>query len=288
MKIPEVITIRELANRMAEQSGNIIKHLLGMGVTATINHSIDSDTAEYLVKEFGHNPIKEQKAEEIIKKAKNLKSENLKSRPPIVTVMGHVDHGKTSVLDVLRKANVVSGEFGGITQHIGAYQIQHNSNKITFIDTPGHAAFTEMRARGSKLTDIVVLVVAADDGVKPQTIESIKHAKAAKVPIVVAINKCDLPEADPQKIKNQLLEYELIAEELSGDTLMVEISTKTKNNLTKLVESIILQSELLDLKTDYETKANGVVLESKIDIGRGPIANIIVTSGTLKKRRLFC
>ena len=287
VKIPEVITIRELANRMAEQSGNIIKHLLGMGVTATINHSIDSDTAEYLVKEFGHNPIKEQKAEEIIKKIKNLKSENLKSRPPIVTVMGHVDHGKTSVLDVLRKSNVVSGEFGGITQHIGAYQIQHNSNKITFIDTPGHAAFTEMRARGSKLTDIVVLVVAADDGVKPQTIESIKHAKAAKVPIVVAINKCDLPEADPQKIKNQLLEYELIAEELSGDTLMVEISTKTKNNLTKLVESIILQSELLDLKTDYETKANGVVLESKIDIGRGPIANIIVTSGTLKKGDYF-
>ncbi len=287
VKITEVITIRELANRMAEQSGSIIKHLLGMGVTATINHSIDSDTAEYLVKEFGHNPIKEQKAEEIIKKIKNLKSENLKSRPPIVTVMGHVDHGKTSVLDVLRKANVVSGEFGGITQHIGAYQIEHNSNKITFIDTPGHAAFTEMRARGSKLTDIVVLVVAADDGVKPQTIESIKHAKAAKVPIVVAINKCDLPDADPQKIKNQLLEYELIAEELSGDTLMVEISTKTKHNLTKLVESIILQSELLDLKTDYDTKANGIVLESKIDIGRGPIANIIVTSGTLKKGDYF-
>ena len=228
VNIPEVITIRELANRMAEQSSNIIKHLLGMGVTATINHSIDSDTAEYLVKEFGHNPIKEEKAEEIIKKIKEVKSENLKNRPAIVTVMGHVDHGKTSLLDVLRSANVVSGEFGGITQHIGAYQINHKNNKITFIDTPGHAAFTEMRARGSKLTDIVVLIVAADDGVKPQTVESIKHAKAAKVPIVVAINKCDLPEADPQKIKNQLLEHELIAEELSGDTLMVEISTKTK------------------------------------------------------------
>ena len=170
--------------------------------------------------------LKEQKAEEIIKKIKETKSENLKNRPPIVTVMGHVDHGKTSVLDVLRKTNVVSGEFGGITQHIGAYQIQSDNNKITFIDTPGHAAFTEMRARGSKLTDIVVLVIAADDGVKPQTIEFIKHAKAAKVPIVVAINKCDLPEADPQKIKNQLLEHELIAEELSGDTFMVEISTK--------------------------------------------------------------
>ena len=287
INIPELITIRELANRMAEQSSNIIKHLLDMGVTVTINHTIDSDTAEYLVKEFGHNPIKEEKAEEIIQKIKEVKTENLKSRPPIVTVMGHVDHGKTSVLDVLRKANVVSGEFGGITQHIGAYQIKHNSNKITFIDTPGHAAFTEMRARGSKLTDIVILVVAADDGVKPQTIESIKHAKAAGVPIVVAINKCDLPEADPQKIKNQLLEYELIAEDLSGDTLMVEISTKTKQNLDKLVESIVLQSEILDLKTDFETNAKGIVLESKIDVGRGPIANIIITAGKLKKGDFF-
>ncbi len=201
--------------------------------------------------------------------------------------MGHVDHGKTSVLDVLRKANVVSGEFGGITQHLGAYQINYNTNKITFIDTPGHAAFTEMRARGSKLTDLVILVVAADDGVKPQTVESIKHAKAAKVPIVVAINKCDLPEADPQKIKNQLLEHELIAEDLSGDTLMVEISTKTKNNLDKLIESVLLQAELLDLKTDYDLKANGVVMESKIDVGRGPIVNIIVTSGTLKKETIL-
>ena len=287
VNIPEIITISELANRMAEQSSNIIKHLLGMGVTATINHSIDSDTAEYLVKEFGHNPIKEEKAEEIIKKIKEAKSENLKNRPPIVTVMGHVDHGKTSVLDSLRSTNVVSGEFGGITQHIGAYQISNNSNKITFIDTPGHSAFTEMRARGSKLTDIVVLVVAANDGVKPQTVESIKHAKAAKVPIVVAINKCDLLDADPQKVKNQLLEHELIAEELSGDTLMVEISTKTKKNLDKLIESIILQAELLDLKTDFNTKATAIVLESKIDIGRGPITNVIITSGTLKKGDYF-
>ena len=287
INIPEVITIRELANRMAEQSSSIIKYLMGMGVTVTINHTIDADTAEYLVKEFGHNPVKEAKAEEILEKIKEIKTQNLKSRAPIVTVMGHVDHGKTSVLDTLRKANVVSGEFGGITQHIGAYQILHDSNKITFIDTPGHAAFTEMRARGSKLTDIVILVVAADDGVKPQTIESIKHAKAAKVPIVVAINKCDLPEADPQKIKNQLLEYELIAEDLSGDTLMVEISTKTKQNLDKLVESVILQAEILDLKTDFDTDAKGIVLESKIDIGRGPIANIIVTAGTLKKGNYF-
>ena len=287
INIPEVITIRELANRMAEQSSSIIKYLMGMGVTVTINHTIDADTAEYLVKEFGHNPVKEEKADEILEKIKEIKTQNLKSRAPIVTVMGHVDHGKTSVLDVLRKANVVSGEFGGITQHIGAYQITHEKNKITFIDTPGHAAFTEMRARGSKLTDIVILVVAADDGVKPQTIESIKHAKAAKVPIVVAINKCDLPEADPQKIKNQLLEYELIAEDLSGDTLMVEISTKTNQNLDKLVESIILQAEILDLKTDFDTAAKGIVLESKIDVGRGPIANVIVTAGTLKKGDYF-
>tara|TARA_B100000902_G_scaffold19011_1_gene22834 strand:+ start:13196 stop:15418 length:2223 start_codon:yes stop_codon:yes gene_type:complete len=287
VNIPEVITVRELANRMAEQSTNVIKHLFGMGVTVTINQSLAADTAEYLVKEFGHNPIREEKAEEIIQKIKATRVENLKNRPPIVTVMGHVDHGKTSVLDVLRSANVVSGEFGGITQHIGAYQIENQSNKLTFIDTPGHAAFTEMRARGSKLTDIVVLVVAADDGVKPQTIESIKHAKAAKVPIVVAINKCDLPESDPQKIKNQLLEHELIAEDLSGDTLMVEISAKTKMNLDKLVEAIILQAEILDLKTDFDTKATGVVLESKIDIGRGPVATIIVTIGTLKKGDFF-
>ena len=287
INIPEAITVRELANRMAEQSSNVIKFLFGMGVTVTINQTLAADTAEFLVKEFGHNPIREEKAEEIIKKIKASRAENLKNRPPIVTVMGHVDHGKTSVLDVLRSANVVSGEFGGITQHIGAYQIESQSNKLTFIDTPGHAAFTEMRARGSKLTDVVVLVVAADDGVKPQTIESIKHAKAAKVPIVVAINKCDLPEADPQKIKNQLLEYELIAEDLSGDTLMVEISAKTKMNLEKLVEAIILQAEILDLKTDFESKATGVVLESKIDVGRGPVATIIVTTGTLKKGDFF-
>ena len=287
INIPEAITVRELANRMAEQSSNVIKYLFGMGVSVTINQTLAADTAEFLVKEFGHNPIREEKAEEIIQKIKASRTENLKNRPPIVTVMGHVDHGKTSLLDVLRSTNVVSGEFGGITQHVGAYQIESQGNKLTFIDTPGHAAFTEMRARGSKLTDVVVLVVAADDGVKPQTIESIKHAKAANVPIVVAINKCDLPEADPQKIKNQLLEQELIAEDLSGDTLMVEISTKTKKNLNKLVESIILQAEILDLKTDYDSKATGVVLESKIDSGKGPVVNIIVTTGTLKKGDYF-
>ncbi len=287
INIPESITVRELANRMAEQSSNVIKYLFGMGVSVTINQSLAADTAEFLVKEFGHNPIREEKAEEIIKKIKASRSENLKNRPPIITVMGHVDHGKTSVLDTLRSANVVSGEFGGITQHIGAYQIENQSNKLTFIDTPGHAAFTEMRARGSKLTDIVVLVVAADDGVKPQTIESIKHAKAANVPIVVAINKCDLPEADPQKVKNQLLEHELISEDLSGDTLMVEMSAKTKLNLDKLIEAIVLQAEILDLKTDFDSQATGIVLESKIDVGRGPVATIIVTTGSLKKGDFF-
>ena len=285
--VPKIITIRELANRMAEQASSLIKHLLSMGVTATINHSIDSDTAEYLIKEFGHNPIREEKIDIKIDKTSLSLKADLKKRAPIVTVMGHVDHGKTSLLDAIRDADVVSGEHGGITQHIGAYQVNMNNEKITFIDTPGHAAFTEMRARGSKLTDIVVLVVAADDGVKPQTVEAIKHAKAAKVPIVVAITKCDLHEANPQNVKNQLLEHELIAEELSGDTLFSEVSSKTKKNLDKIKENILLQSELLDLKADYKGKASGVILESKIDAGRGPVSTVIIINGTLKKGDYF-
>ena len=285
--VPKIITIRELANRMAEQASSLIKHLLSMGVTATINHSIDSDTAEYLIKEFGHNPIREEKIDIKIDKTSISLEADLKKRAPIVTVMGHVDHGKTSLLDAIRDTDVVSGEHGGITQHIGAHQVNINNEKITFIDTPGHAAFTEMRARGSKLTDIVVLVVAADDGVKPQTVEAIKHAKAAKVPIVVAITKCDLHEANPQNVKNQLLEYELIAEELSGDTLFSEVSSKTKKNLNKIKENILLQAELLDLKADYKGKASGVILESKIDTGRGPISTVIVINGTLKKGDYF-
>ncbi len=285
--VPKIITIRELANRMAEQASSLIKHLLSMGVTATINHSIDSDTAEYLIKEFGHNPIREEKIDIKIDKTSISSEADLKKRAPIVTVMGHVDHGKTSLLDAIRDTDVVSGEHGGITQHIGAHQVNINNEKITFIDTPGHAAFTEMRARGSKLTDIVVLVVAADDGVKPQTVEAIKHAKAAKVPIVVAITKCDLHEANPQNVKNQLLEYELIAEELSGDTLFSEVSSKTKKNLDKIKENILLQAELLDLKADYKGKASGVILESKIDTGRGPISTVIVINGTLKKGDYF-
>ena len=204
-----------------------------------------------------------------------------------ITIIAHVDHGKTSLLDAIRDTDVVSGEQGGITQHIGAYQVNMNNEKITFIDTPGHAAFTEMRARGSKLTDIVVLVVAADDGVKAQTVEAIKHAKAAKVPIVVAISKCDLQEANPQNVKNQLLEHELIAEELSGDTLFSEVSSKTKKNLDKIKENILLQAELLDLKADHNGKASGVILESKIDVGRGPISTVIIINGTLKKGDYF-
>ena len=288
VNIPNKITIKELSNRMAMQASEIIKHLMGMGVVATINHTIDADTAEYLVKEFGNVPIREKKPDLNIQKPESTKSKNLKSRAPIVTVMGHVDHGKTSLLDALRKTNVVSEEHGGITQHIGAYKIKTEEGKdITFIDTPGHAAFTEMRARGSKVTDIVILVVAADDGVKPQTVEAIKHAKAAKVPIIVAINKCDLPGANPQKVKNELLQYELIAEELSGDTLFAEVSATTKKNLDKLKENIILQTDLLDLKADYESGATGVILESRIDKGKGAVSTVLVTNGCLKKGDYF-
>ena len=288
INIPDKINIKELSNRMAIQTNSIIKHLLGMGVVATINHTIDADTAEYLVKEFGNIPIREKKPDLSIQKLVNKESKNLKPRSPIVTVMGHVDHGKTSLLDALRKTNVVAQEYGGITQHIGAYKIKtEEGNNITFIDTPGHAAFTQMRARGSKVTDIVVLVVAADDGVKSQTIEAIKHAKAAKVPIIVAINKSDLPTADPQKIKNQLLQHELIAEELSGDTLFTEVSATTKKNLDKLKENITLQSDLLDLKADFEESASGVVLESRIDKGKGPVSTVLVTNGSLKKGDFF-
>ena len=288
VNIPNKITIQELSNRMAMQTSGIIKHLLGMGVVATINHTIDADTAEYLVKEFGNIPIREKKPDLNIQELDSKKGENLKPRAPIVTVMGHVDHGKTSLLDSLRKTNVVAQEHGSITQHIGAYKITTEVGKsITFIDTPGHAAFTEMRARGSKVTDIVVLVVAADDGVKPQTIEAIEHAKAAKVPIIVAINKCDLPGANIQKVKNELLQYELIAEELSGDTLFAEVSATTKKNLDKLLENIILQTDLLDLKADFDSSATGVILESRIDKGKGPVSTVLVTNGSLKKGDFF-
>ena len=288
VKIPEQISIQELSNRMAEKSSDIIKFLFNMKVVATINHNIDKDTAEYIVKEFGHKPILEEAPSIKTNKSKKNFTGEVKNRPPVVTIMGHVDHGKTSLLDALRDTNVVSGEHGGITQHIGAYQVKTEDNKlITFIDTPGHAAFTEMRARGSKITDIVVLVVAADDGIKPQTVEAIKHAKATNVPIIVAINKCDLPEKNISKIKNEMMQYELIAEDLSGDTLFVEVSALKKLNLNKLKESILLQSEILDLKASYSDKARGVVIESKIDKGKGPVSTILISNGKLERGNFF-
>ena len=288
VNIPEQITIQELSNRMAERSADIIKFLFNMKVIATINHVIDKDTAEYIVKEFGHIPIVESFPNLEIKKKKNQLEGKIENRPPIVTIMGHVDHGKTSLLDALRDADVVSGEYGGITQHIGAYQVKTGKNKIiTFIDTPGHAAFTEMRARGSKITDIVVLVVAANDGIMPQTIEAIQHSKAAKVPIIVAINKCDLPDKNITKIKNDLMKYELIAEDFSGDTLFIEVSATQKINLDKLKENILLQSEILDLSASYSGPATGVVIESKIDKGKGPVSTVLITNGLLKKTDYF-
>ena len=290
VKIPKVITIQELANRMAERASAVIKYLLTKNVKVTINHTIDQDTAEFIVKEFGHEILVEEEPDQLLKDilSKDKDLENAVSRPPVVTVMGHVDHGKTSLLDSLRDTSVVNSEHGGITQHIGAYQVNVNDkNLITFIDTPGHAAFTEMRARGSKITDIVILVVAANDGIKPQTIEAIQHAKAAQVPIIVAINKCDLQGADPAKVRNQLLEHELIVEEMGGDVLSVEISALKKTNLDKLKELILLQSEILDMKADPSIAAAGVVVESRLDKGRGPVSTVLIVKGTLKKGDLF-
>mgnify|MGYP001368117468 CR=1 FL=1 len=280
--IPDHITVKELANRMTEKSGDVIKSLMKMGMMATINENLDADTAELIVTEFGHK-FKRENIEEIEQDLISKDSNAIKDqvRSPIVTIMGHVDHGKTSLLDKIRNTNVVSGESGGITQHIGAYEIIHNKNKITFIDTPGHAAFTDMRARGANVTDIVVLIVAADDGVMPQTKEAIAHAKSANVPIIVAINKCDKPEADAKKIKEQLLGEELIVEELSGDIQCVEVSAETGLNLDKLLDSIIVQAELMELKANYKTFVEATVIEANIDKGRGPICNVIITNGKL-------
>ena len=283
VNIPEHVTVKELAIKMAEKSGDVIKSLMKMGMMATINETLDADTAELIVTEFGHK-FKRENVEELEKDLISHNDNAVKDsiRPPIVTIMGHVDHGKTSLLDKLRNSNIVSGESGGITQHIGAYQIKHNDKKITFIDTPGHAAFTEMRARGANVTDIIILIVAADDGVMPQTQEAISHAKSANVPIIVAINKCDKPEANPKKIKEQLLSEEIIVEELSGDVQCVEISAETGMNFDKLLESIVLQSELADLKANNQTYAEGSVIEANVDKGRGVISNIIITNGCLK------
>src|SRR5579859_595133 len=287
--IPETISVQELANRMAERSADVIKCLMRNGILATINQVIDADTAELVVSEFGHTIKRVADADvEIGLEGDKDQDSQLVSRPPVVTVMGHVDHGKTSLLDALRSTDVVSGEAGGITQHIGAYQVTMKSGqKITFIDTPGHEAFTAMRARGAKVTDVVVLVVAADDGIMPQTVEAIRHAKAAGVPIIVAINKIDKPGANAQRVRQELLNHELVTEDLGGDVLAVEVSAKQRTNLEALEEAILLQAEVLDLKANPNRAASGVVVEAKIERGRGSVATLLVQKGTLKVGDVF-
>ena len=281
--IPETITVQELANRMAEKSADVIKHLMSLGVMATINQAIDADTAQIVVEDMGHKfkRVADSDVEEGLTGPADTEAD-LKPRAPIVTVMGHVDHGKTSLLDALRETNVAAKEAGGITQHIGAYQIKvANGQKITFIDTPGHEAFSEMRARGAKVTDIVVLVVAANDGIMPQTVEAIRHAQAAEVPIVVAINKIDLPGADPLRVKTELLQYGIGVEEMGGECLCAEVSAKKRINIDKLVEAILLQAEMLDLKANPNHAAEGAVIEAKMEKGRGSVATVLVQRGTL-------
>ena len=282
--IPEVLTVQELANRMAERGVEVVKTLMKLGVMATINQSIDADTAELVVEEFGHRVKRVSEADvEIGLSGAKDDEQSLKTRPPVVTVMGHVDHGKTSLLDALRSTDVAEGEAGGITQHIGAYQVtMETGDKITFIDTPGHEAFSAMRARGASVTDIVILVVAADDGIMPQTVEAIRHARAAEAPIIVAINKIDKPGADPNRVRTELLSHELVVEEMGGDVLAVEVSAKQKTNLDKLEEAILLQSEILDLKANPDRSAEGVVVEARMERGRGNVATVLVQRGTLK------
>lgn len=282
--IPDTITVQELANRMTERAGNIIKALMNNGITATITETIDAETAELVVTEFGHTPkrVSESDVEIGLKGADDM-DENLQPRPPVVTIMGHVDHGKTSLLDALRQTDVAAGEAGGITQHIGAYQVKMASgDKITFLDTPGHEAFTAMRSRGANATDIVVLVVAADDGIMPQTVEAIDHAKAAGVPIIVAINKMDRPDANADRVRNELLSHELVVESLGGDIQDVEVSALKKTNLDKLEEAIVLQAEILEIQANPDRAAEGVVVEAKIETGRGSVATVLVQRGTLK------
>ncbi|TDI61566.1 MAG: translation initiation factor IF-2 [Alphaproteobacteria bacterium] len=283
--VPESITVQELANRMAEKAVDVIRALINMDMPATMNETIDPDTAELVVAEFGHTVKRVTEADvEIGLIGDEDDPKLLKPRPPVITVMGHVDHGKTSLLDALRQTDVVSGEAGGITQHIGAYQVTLKSGqKITFLDTPGHEAFTEMRSRGAQVTDIVILVVAADDGVMPQTIEAINHAKAAGVPIIVAINKMDVDGANPDRVRNDLLQHEVIVEKMSGDTLDIEVSAVKKTGLDKLEETILLQAELLDLKANPDRPAEGAVVEAMLDKGRGPVATLLIQRGTLKK-----
>ncbi len=289
VQIPETIIVQELANRMAERVADIVKSLMTNGIMATQNQSIDADTAELIVEEFGHKVVRVSDADvedAIVSEEDDPK--DLKSRPPVITIMGHVDHGKTSLLDAIRKTNVVSGEAGGITQHIGAYQITTDDGAVlSFLDTPGHAAFTSMRERGAQVTDIVILVVAADDSVMPQTIEAIAHAKAAKVPMIVAINKIDREGADPNKVRTELLQHEVIVEAMSGDVLDVEVSAINGTGLDTLIENIALQAELLELKANPDRDAEGAVIEAQLDTGRGPVATVLVQKGTLRTGDIF-
>lgn len=287
--VPEAITVQELANRMAEKGADLVKALFKMGMPVTVNQTIDQDTAELLVTEFGHN-IQRVSESDIDIQADTAEDPetSLQPRPPVVTIMGHVDHGKTSLLDALRGTDVVKGEAGGITQHIGAYQVTlKDKSKVTFLDTPGHEAFTEMRARGANVTDIVVLVVAANDGLMPQTIEAINHTKAAGVPMIVAINKVDLDSANPQRVRERLLEHEVIVEEMGGDVQDVEVSALKKTGLDQLIEKIQLQAELLELRANPDREAEGTVIEAKLDKGRGPVATVLVNRGTLRVGDVF-
>ena len=289
VQLPETIVVSELANRMAERAADVVKSLMKMGMMVTMNQAIDADTAELVIEEFGHKAVRVSDAdvEQVIDTVQDAE-ENLITRPPIVTIMGHVDHGKTSLLDAIRHANVVTGEAGGITQHIGAYQVITDSGaRLTFLDTPGHAAFTSMRARGANVTDIVVLVVAADDAVMPQTIEAIAHAKAAKVPMIVAINKIDKYEANPTKVRTDLLQHEVVVEAMSGEVQDVEVSAKTGQGLDELLQAIALQAEILELRANPKRAASGAVIEAKLDVGRGPIATVLVQNGTLRKGDIF-
>jgi len=289
VQLPETIVVQELANRMAERAADVVKALMKMGMMVAMNQAIDADTAELVIEEFGHRAVRVSDAdvEQVIDTVQD-KAEDLQPRPPIITIMGHVDHGKTSLLDAIRNANVVAGEAGGITQHIGAYQVTTESGAVlTFLDTPGHAAFTSIRARGAQVTDIVVLVVAADDSVMPQTIEAINHAKAAGVPMIVAINKCDKPSAEPNKVRTELLQHEVVVEAMGGDVQDVEVSALTGKGLDNLLEAIALQAEILELTANPARAAQGAVIEAKLDVGRGPVATVLVQHGTLRKGDIF-
>lgn len=289
VQLPEAITVSELANRMAERSAEVVKSLMKMGMMVTQNQTIDADTAELIIDEFGHKAVRvsDSDVEDVIDDTVDDET-NLKPRPPVITIMGHVDHGKTSLLDAIRKTKVVQGEAGGITQHIGAYQVKTSGGAVlSFLDTPGHAAFTSMRARGAQVTDIVVLVVAADDSVMPQTIEAINHAKAAKVPLIVAINKIDRPAADPDKVRAELLQHEVIVEQMSGEVQDVEVSAITGQGLDDLLEAIALQAEILELQANPDRSAQGAVIEAQLDVGRGPVATVLVQKGTLKQGDIF-